>query len=588
MHIDARKYFDEKLKKVGLETGTLEKRVFSRQEISGMTKENLKNMIKKVHIIGICGKGTSSLAGLFKQAGFEVSGSDTNFYPPASDLIDGLGIKFYQGFYEENLKDKDLIIVANMFGPDNVEVRFARENRLLQMSMPEAIETFFIGGRKSIVIAGTHGKTTTTGMMAHMLISAGKAPGFLVGGTSIETSGGIKETSFDIGDVDLTDRAIDQDKVDLKGYFVIEGDEYDTAYFDKSPKFLHYKPDIAVITSLEFDHADIYTDFEEYKQSFIFLVKEVPKDGLLVLNGDIPEVRDLAQYAQSKVLFYGLGLDPDSASPNSSPGHKSVESLDIYIENLKINQKGQYFDVIYKGKDIGGFSISLFGQYNILNALSVIAICLEEGLAVDDIKVGLPAYLGMKRRQEVVYEDLINNITIIDDFAHHPTAVKETLSGIKDRYKGSDAGLGLESADNLALNQESVQKRRIIAVFEPRSVTSRKKMFEKAYSMAFSDADLVYISMPDLREVDNPSDFIDGNLIVSHINRENTMVSSDNTTSNVESIASGTENIAFCVKNAENVLQKLVPEIRPGDVIVIMSNGSFDGIHQKLVSALKQ
>jgi UDP-N-acetylmuramate: L-alanyl-gamma-D-glutamyl-meso-diaminopimelate ligase len=268
----------------------------------------------------VCGKATSSLAGLFAEKGYEVSGSDLGCYPPASDLINKLNIKFYEGFSEEHVKDKDLTIVANMFGPDsNPEVSYVRENHLPQLSMSEAISEFFIKDKTSIVICGTHGKTTTTGLCAHVFLSAGLNPGFLVGGVAVPTSNGITETSFSAGVV----RRDEQDVKDINSapatqaeskHFIIEGDEYDTAYFDKSPKFLHYKPKVAVVTSLEFDHADIYSDFEEYKKSFMFLAEEIASaenGGVLVLNGDSPEVQKLSKYTEADVLYYGFDTTND-------------------------------------------------------------------------------------------------------------------------------------------------------------------------------------------------------------------------------------------------------------------------------------
>lgn len=520
----ARSFFDAKLKRIAEETNTVDKRIFTRPDLAESIKEN---KIKKVHITGVCGKATSSLAGLFAESGYEVSGSDVGCYPPASDLIDELNIKFYEGFSVEHLKDKDLTIIANMFGPDNEEAAFARTENLPQLSMPEAITEFFIKDKTSIVITGTHGKTTTTGFAAHVFIQAKRNPGFLVGGVAVPTKEGIQETSFSAGVSGLK-----SEQQVISKHFIIEGDEYDTSYFDKSPKFLLYKPKIAVVTSLEFDHADIYKDFEEYKQSFIFLAEEMPKDGLLILNGDSPEVRKLAKHTEAKVLYYGLN-----------------EGADITAKDISVDELGQHFTIVYKGQDLGRFSITLFGKYNIANALGVSAIALHEGFSADELRDGLKTFLGMKRRQEI--RAVINEITIIDDFAHHPTAVIETLGGIRERFPSQ----------------------RIIALFEPRSNTSRKKMFEHPYGKAFESADALYLSMPALRHNDNPADFIDGNVVIYdaiNLGKEN-----------------GRDFKAFCVGNGDEALEKLIPELRSGDVVVIMSNGSFDGIHEKLISALK-
>lgn len=515
MKENAKKYFDQKIEKMN----DADKRLFIRSEI---TEEKIKD-IKKIHLTGVCGTAMGSLAGLLVQAGYEVSGSDTSCYPPMSDMISTLGIKFCEGFSEENIKDKDITIVANMFGPDNIEAKFVRENNLPHLSMAEAINKFFIKDRTSIVISGTHGKTTTTGMCAHVFTSAGKNPGFLVGGVMVKSDGGPGVVSFNFGFENINKTNAEKN---FSKHFIIEGDEYDTSYFDKAPKFLHYSPKIAVVTSLEFDHADIYTDLNDYRQSFIFLAESMPEDGLLILNSDWAEVKALANYTKAKVLFYGL------ESGNN-----------ITAENISIDETGQHFDLIVSGNNLGRLTIKLFGKYNLVNALSVCAMGLNESLSFEQIKKGLETFNGMKRRQEIISEE--KNITIIDDFAHHPTAVRETLLGIRDRFKN----------------------RRIITLFEPRSVTSRKKLFEKDYGNSFLSSNILFLSMPALRVVDNPEDFINGDTVVSEVNKNGTK--------------------AFCVKNSEEVLKLLMPELKPGDVVVIMSNGSFDGIHKKIIKSLK-
>lgn len=527
MKKNAREFFEQKTERVGKETNTLEKRIFSRQYLDSISKKVATGEIKKVHITGVCGKATSSLAGLFAEEGYEVSGSDIGCYPPASDLIHKLNIKFYEGFSEENVKDKDLTIVANMFGPDsNPEVSYVRENKLPQLSMPEAIAEFFIKDKTSIVICGTHGKTTTTGLCAHVFLSAGLNPGFLVGGVAVPTSNGIKETSFSAG-------------VSDSKHFIIEGDEYDTAYFDKAPKFLHYKLKVTVVTSLEFDHADIYQDFEEYKKSFIFLAQETASavnGGVLVLNGDLQEVRELSKHTEADVLYYGFDVNND------------VTAKDIVVDD-----KGQSFTLVYKGAELGQLSIRLFGKYNLANTLAVVAIALNQNLSFDQIRDGLATFNGMKRRQEIVAT--VNGITIIDDFAHHPTAVRETLGGIREHFPNN----------------------RIFAIFEPRSNTSRKKMFEHEYANAFVNVDGLVLSMPELRHNDNPSDFIDGNVVVSEAAKVSKMA--NNKAEN--------DFYGVCVKNGHEAIEKIAAKATSGDVLVIMSNGSFDGIHQKLIAVLE-
>lgn len=554
----AQDFFAEKTKRIGGQTSTAEKRMFDRSYMGELSQKIENGEVKKVHITGVCGKATSSLAGLFAEEGFEVSGSDVGCYPPASDLIERLNIKFYEGFSEEHVKDKDLTIVANMFGPDNVEGAYVRENNLPQLSMPEAIREFFIKDKTSIVICGTHGKTTTTGLCAHVFLSAGLNPGFLVGGVAVPTTNGIQETSFSSGaqngavvgagsglkdsaDSSLAPGGCLPTTVPVSRHFIIEGDEYDTAYFDKAPKFLHYKPKVAVVTSLEFDHADIYSDFEEYKKSFVFLAEEAAsaeQGGVLVLNGDSSEVRGLSKHTEAAVLYYGFGSGDESTAG---------ARLDVTAKDIIVNDKGQSFILVYKGQEMDTLTIKLFGKYNLANTLAVAAVALSQGLTIDQIRDGLATFNGMKRRQEIVAT--VNGITIIDDFAHHPTAVRETLGGIREHFPNN----------------------RIFAIFEPRSNTSRKKMFEQDYASAFVAADGLVLSMPELRHNDTAADFIDGAVVVSEaVNK-----------------AKNKDFYAVCVANGHQAIEKIAAVAKPGDVLVIMSNGSFDGIHQKLIAVLE-
>jgi UDP-N-acetylmuramate: L-alanyl-gamma-D-glutamyl-meso-diaminopimelate ligase len=528
----AQDFFAKKTRRIGEETGTIGTRVFDRPYMNVLAEKIAKSEVKKVHITGVCGKATSSLAGLFAEEGYEVSGSDIGCYPPASDLIDRLNIKFYEGFSEDHVKDKDLTIVANMFGPDNVEGTYVRENNLPQLSMPEVIREFFIKDKTSVVICGTHGKTTTTGLCAHVFLSAGLNPGFLVGGVAVPTSNGIQETSFSSGASDASDA-----KTSVSRHFIIEGDEYDTAYFDKAPKFLHYKPKVAVVTSLEFDHADIYSDFEEYKKSFVFLAEEVADaadGGVFVLNGDSSEVRNLSNFTKANVLYYGFGPDNE-----------------VTAKDIVFNDKGQSFMLVYKGQDMGNLTIKMFGKYNLANTLAVVAVALNQGLTIDQVRKGLATFNGMKRRQEIVAT--VNGVTIIDDFAHHPTAVRETLGGIREHFPHN----------------------RIFAIFEPRSNTSRKKMFEQEYANAFVDTDGLVLSMPELRHNDNADDFIDGNIVV------------EESVKNAKNTANNKDFYAVCVANGHQAIEKIAAVANSGDVLVIMSNGSFDGIHQKLIAVLE-
>jgi UDP-N-acetylmuramate: L-alanyl-gamma-D-glutamyl-meso-diaminopimelate ligase len=461
--------------------------------------------VKKIHLSGVCGTAMGSLATLLAKKGYKLSGSDIGIYPPMSNVIASLGIEFKKGFSADNIVDADLVIIGNVCGTDNAEAKAAREIGIPTLSLPEAIHQFFIKGTKSLVVAGTHGKTTTTGLLSHVFSEAGKKPGYMIGGVM---QGGEESSSIGGGE-----------------YFIIEGDEYDTAYFDKSPKFLHYAPHIAIVTSLEFDHIDIYKDMEEYTQAFKFLVKEIPEEGALFLCGDHDEVRELGKDTVAEVVTYGF-----------KAGNQ------ITITDVLVTEKGQEFNLIVKGEFKGTFFTPLPGNHNLLNSMAVCGVALREGVSPEELKKGLVSFKGMKRRQEVIGE--IKGITILDDFAHHPTAVKETISAIKDKYPG----------------------RRLITFFEPRSNTSRRKIFENEYGKAFGGAELVFISTPALRSMDDPHEFIDPDYIVSMLKED--------------------ENQAWSVKDADELLEKALPLLKEGDVVLIMSNGAFGGIHLKLLEHL--
>lgn len=493
---EAKKYYEEKLK------------VLPDADIRNTRRNEPENIdqIRRVHLTGVCGTAMGSLAGLFQEAGYEISGSDEKCYPPMSDFIKNNNIKFYEGFSAENIDGKDLSITANMFGADNTEAVVVRNNFLPQLSMADAINKFFIKDRKSLVVCGTHGKTTTTGLLEHVFTVCGKDPGYLVGGIPVGS-----EKSYNVGTGE---------------HFIIEGDEYDTSYFDKSPKFLHYNPYIAIVTSIELDHVDIYRDLEDYKQAFKFLAQTVAENGLLVLCNENPNALELKDFTKAEVVTYGFD-----------------ESANIFAKDIKNSLSGQSADIYMNKVLLGRIETPLFGKYNLLNTLSVVVVAMREGILFDDIVHALKTFRGMKRRQEVI--GIENGITVIDDFAHHPTAVRETLSGIRERF----------------------QDKRIVVFFEPRSVTSRRKIFENEYGKAFSDADLVFLSMPELRSVDNKDDFVDPEKITSIIRSENKE--------------------AYPLKNATEVLEKYLPISKEGDVVVVMSNSSFDGIHKKLLEKLK-
>jgi UDP-N-acetylmuramate: L-alanyl-gamma-D-glutamyl-meso-diaminopimelate ligase len=494
MRSEALEYYNKKLQNFP----DKEMRVFARV----MPK---KESIQKIHLTGVCGTAMGALSGLLAEAGYKVSGSDEGCYPPMSTLINELGIEFKEGFKAEHIQDADAVIIGNVSRPDNEEARYAREHALPTFSLPEAIRELFIADKRSLVVAGTHGKTTTTGMLAHVFQNAGLDPAYMVGGV-LQNYG----RSFRLG----------------KGrHFIIEGDEYDTAYFDKSPKFLHYMPTSLIVTSLELDHTDIYKNIEEYRKAFEFLVKEIPGTETLFLYGDTEETRSLALQAVCDVQYYGF-----------------EERNDIRALDIAITPEGQQFELHVDGEKMGELFVPLHGKHNILNTLAVCGVALKEGLSMTQLRQGLKTFKGIKRRQEIVGEK--KGITVIDDFAHHPTAVRETIKAIREQFP----------------------ERRLVVFFEPRSNTSRRKIFEEEYGKALGQADISYLSIPSFRHNDKAEDFIDPAKVIEGIKQN------------------GSD--AYAVANAGELLELALPKLAEGDVVLIMSNGSFDGIHAKLLSLL--
>ncbi|HEY0011107.1 MAG TPA: UDP-N-acetylmuramate--L-alanine ligase [Candidatus Paceibacterota bacterium] len=484
-------YYGKKLRRLS----DADARIFSRPSLEYPA-------VKKVHLVGVCGTAMGSLAGLLRQAGYAVSGSDTGCYPPMDGLIAELGITFFEGFDPANLAGADVIVVGNASGPQNPEAAYARQQGLPTLSLSEAVAEFFIRDKRSLVVAGTHGKTSTSGLLAHVFASAGEDPSYLIGGVPQGFGKG-----FNSG----------------KGkHFIIEGDEYDTAYFDKRPKFLHYRPTTAIITSVEFDHVDIYDDLDDYRQAFHFLTELVPEDEPFFVWGDGEGMGAFAEKKNART--YGLR-----------------EGNGVTATGVAVTPAGQRFTLVIDGKQLGEMETPLFGEHNLHNVLSVCAVALSEGLPFGEVKKGIGSFAGMKRRQEVIAEE--NGVLFIDDFAHHPTAVRETLKAIRMKYPG----------------------RRIVALFEPRSNTSRTKVFEQGYIESFDGADLVYLKVPPMRHNDSASNFIDAEKVVREVS------------------ARGTE--AQVYETSADLVKNVSPILQSGDVVLIMSNGSFDGVYDMLLDA---
>jgi UDP-N-acetylmuramate: L-alanyl-gamma-D-glutamyl-meso-diaminopimelate ligase len=462
--------------------------------------------IEDVYLVGICGTGMGALAGLFKQAGYDVRGADDGVYPPMSTHLAEQDIPVLEGYDPAHLDPSpDLTVIGNACTPTHLEAEYAREQGLVQQSFPEALAHCFLSqGRRSLVVAGTHGKTTTTGLLIHLLQHAGIDPGYLVGGVQQNGNG-----SYALG----TDAP-----------FVIEGDEYDSAYFDKRPKFLHYRPHHAIITSLEFDHADIFSDEADYRTAFEEFAGLLPSDGLLALCGDHDAVRSLAAHTDAAVQTYGLNAANDARATD-----------------LTTTPDGQAFTLHLKGRSID-VTLPMHGRHNVQNAIAAALLAHREGASRSQIADGLASFKGMKRRQEV--RGCPNDVLVLDDFAHHPTAVEATLQAVRTAYPA----------------------RRLVAVFEPRSNSSRRKIFETAYGEAFDEADTVFLKAPPVRHNDDAEAMLDPSIVVQTIEGRGTP--------------------AHTFESVDDMLPSLVDTLQPGDVALLMSNGSFDGLHEQLLAAL--
>ncbi|MDY6851064.1 MAG: UDP-N-acetylmuramate:L-alanyl-gamma-D-glutamyl-meso-diaminopimelate ligase [Thermodesulfobacteriota bacterium] len=467
----------------------------------------LPDHIETIHLIGVCGTGMGSLAGMLVEKGYKVTGSDANVYPPMSDFLAGLGIEVAQGYAPENLDHRpDLVVVGNVVTRRNPEAPRLKELGLPYLSFPQTLRLFFLKGKSPLVVAGTHGKTTVSSLAAWLLDSADLDPGFMIGGILANYG-----RNFRLGDGE---------------WFVVEGDEYDTAFFDKVPKFIHYAPRVGILTSVEFDHADIYPDFKAVKAAFERFVALIPKDGLLVAWGDDPIVRDMAPKAAAPVVFYGLGRQNDWRAVNLAAKGRRV-----------------LFDLIRQGHEPEPIFSPLPGTHNVLNTLAVAAALDRIGLNPGRLGPGLETFKGVRRRQEV--RGVEAGVTVIDDFAHHPTAVRETLAAIRAAYPGQ----------------------RIAAAFEPRTNTSRRNIFQADYAAAFDDADKVLVRQPpDLAKVPKKERFSSKQLVQDLRDRGKS---------------------AFFFQDANLLLDHLLAETRPGDVVLIMSNGGFDNLHDRLLKGLK-
>jgi UDP-N-acetylmuramate: L-alanyl-gamma-D-glutamyl-meso-diaminopimelate ligase len=462
----------------------------------------------RIHLIGVCGTAMATLAALLKHRGHDVSGSDEHVYPPMSDFLAAERIRVLEGYRSEHVATRpDLVVVGNAISRGNAELEAVLDQGIRYASMAETIREQWLWDAQSIVIAGTHGKTTTTALTGWLLTAAGADPMVLIGG--IARNFGIDGASYRIG----------QGKA-----FVIEGDEYDSAYFDKTAKFLKYLPDIAVINNIEFDHADIYADIDEVRLAFRRLVNLVPKSGLTLLGLDSPDAAALVPHARSRVQTFGLS-----------------EGADWRASNIRVEQ-GTTFRVTHGAEDLGEFAMPLLGEHNVRNALVAIAVGVDLGLDVERLRTGLAEFKGVKRRLEVVGE--ARGITIYDDFAHHPTAVDETLKAVRRASPG----------------------RRIWAIFEPRSASSCRSVFQDDFARAFAGADQV---------------------VIATVAKSNIPADQRLSESKLVADLAGRQVPARHLPDVDTIIREVAGEARDGDLIVVMSNGGFGGIHRKLLSAIE-
>jgi UDP-N-acetylmuramate: L-alanyl-gamma-D-glutamyl-meso-diaminopimelate ligase len=465
----------------------------------------------KIHLIAICGTGMGSFAGILQKAGHEVRGSDESVYPPMSDMLKTWNIPVMQGFRPENLDwSPDLVIIGNVIKKTNPEAQAVLARGLSYQSFPQSMGETFLEGRRSIVVAGTHGKTTTCAMTAWLLTSARRDPGFLIGGVLRNFTESFRDTK-------------------PGNPFVIEGDEYDTAFFDKGPKFLHYRPKVAVVTSIEHDHADIYANVEAVAVSFRKLVKIIPSEGALFVAKGAPGEQyldELSALASCQVYRYGVGIDADWRA-------------DI----LREAPNGLTFSLRGPTQRYGEFFLPVPGRHNVANVTAALAVSLSEGCDVELLREGLTKFLGVKRRQEERFE--VGGVLVVDDFAHHPTAVSETLRALKAKYQG----------------------RKLWAIFEPRSATCRRNILEPLYVSAFDQADEVVITYAHRSEEFPVEERFDSARLIRNI------------------AARGTP--AHYLATPDEIATFVGREAKPQDVVIIMSNGGFGGLHLKLQAQLK-
>ena len=460
-----------------------------------------------IHFLGICGTAMGAVAAALRERGYTVTGSDENVYPPMSTFLREKGIAIHAGFREENIPaGVDLIVVGNAMKRGNPEVEAVLNRKLYYLSLPETLKEFFLRGRHNLVVTGTHGKTTTTSLLAWILECAGLEPDFLIGGIPANFGQGARFGGAK--------------------HVVLEGDEYDTAFFDKRSKFVHYLPELVIVNNIEFDHADIFSNLDEIKLSFRRLLNIVPGNGMVLLNADDPNCTDVGRTCPAPIVEVGFSENAANRIQNVHyrPGHAGEGGCSEFT----------LFDT--------SFTLPLLGEYNVRNAAMAISAAHFYGTPLETIRTAVASFQGVLRRQQLRGE--VRGIKVVDDFGHHPTAIHQTLAGLRHQYPGA----------------------RLWAIFEPRSNTTRRAVFQQRLPAAFEQADGVIVSKVARLEQIPEGERLDPERVIADI--------------------AATGKPAFYEPNVDAIIARLRPLAREGDVVVVFSNGGFDGIHDRLLKEL--
>mgnify|MGYP003792068939 FL=1 len=459
--------------------------------------------IRSFHFVGVCGTAMASAAAAMQDQGYVVTGSDENVYPPMSTFLAERGVEVMNGYAERNLAHKpDLVVIGNAISRGNPEAEAVLDHRTRYCSLPELLREYFIRGKRSLVVAGTHGKTTTTALLAWVFEHNGLNPSYLIGGIPTNFSQGARFTDSD--------------------WFIIEGDEYDTAFFDKRSKFVHYLPEVAIINNLEFDHADIFRDLESIQTSFSHLIRLVPRNGLVLANGDDPNLAPLLEFKHCPIKRFGFG-----------------EENHLRAFKLRLGATATEFETPNHK-----YHLNLIGELNVRNALGVIACARHCGLTNAQIQAAFNTFKGVKRRLEV--RGVAGGIVVIDDFGHHPTAIRETLKALRLKYPTE----------------------KLWAVFEPRTNTTRRNVFQRELADAFLGADAVVIAQVARLELLAPHERLDPERLMADLQ--------------------GAGKTAAYLPDVNSIVEHLAGNVQGGDVVCVFSNGGFGGLHQKLLDRLAQ